>query len=347
MTGYPDTITDKRILDTIHTVDHMIVKTEEDMKDAKNASEVLLFWDGNAASKNMADILAKNHVTFDLLQDYSINVEKLAKYPLTVIPDGLLKKAEAREAIKAYVWNGGKVITENTDPFAADDMKEVFGTFDDVRTSEYLTASYMRLDDAGLADTLHTDKIAFRGKVNYCTPNGSEVLATLIPPFAPLDVVGAPPERASIPVSHTSIPLIIRNQYGKGEVIYLPFSLSALVGQFKLMDYYSLFDLLREILCGRKTLDVQAPTSVQVTAFKADGRMMIHLVNETGERPLRELIPVSGIKVSLSIPEGKVVRDVKGAIEEHEISWCAEAGRLEIEMQQLDVWQMLTIYFVF
>ena len=67
VTGYPDTIQDKRILDTINIVDHMIVKTEEDMKGARNASEVLLLWDGEPASKSMADILAKNHVTFDLL----------------------------------------------------------------------------------------------------------------------------------------------------------------------------------------------------------------------------------------------------------------------------------------
>lgn len=346
VTGYPDTITDKRILKAVGQVDRMIVKSEADMEGAKSEAEAVLLWDGRAASRSWADGLTRNHIAFDLMQDYYINQDHLNQYPLAIVPDGVLKEKGVQEAVEIYVKQGGRVIVENTDSDEASFAHECLGIEPDVRAGEYLTASYLRFEEAGalLKKDMDTDKIAFRGAVSYCSPaQGSLVLATLVPPFAPLEVVGAPPERASIPVEYTDIPLAVKRQNGKGELIYLPFALSSLLQEYKLSDHYQLIGNMVDLLVGKRKLEVQAPTSVQITMYKTDRSYLIHFVNETGERPLRDTIPVQGICASLKVPEGRTVTGVRTVVEDQQLSWRENEGQVDIRLDQVAVWEMIAV----
>ena len=135
-------------------------------------------WDGRAASRSWADGLTRNHIAFDLMQDYYINQEHLNQYPLAIVPDGVLKEKGVQEAVEIYVKQGGRVIVENTDSDEASFAHECLGIEPDVRAGEYLTASYLRFEEAGalLKKDMDTDKIAFRGAVSYCSPaQGSQM----------------------------------------------------------------------------------------------------------------------------------------------------------------------------
>ena len=348
VTGYPDTITDKRILKAIDQVDHMIVKSEPDMDGAKSRAEAVLFWDGGEHAISWADMLTKNHITFDLMQDHAIDQAAMQHYRLAVVPQGLWKQQGVRDTVEAYVKQGGRAIVENLDAKAAVDSAEFLGVKGDVSTSEYLAASYLRFEEAGIAlkKGMDTDKAAFRGQVLYCTPDtGCESLATLVPPFAPVEVTGAPPERASMPVSHTDIPLVMKHAYGDGSVMYLPFALSSLVREFRLMDHYQLAGNMADCLLEYRELEVETASTVQVTMFEKADRYMIHLINETGERPLRETIPVHGISIRVKLPQQGHVQDVKTVVEEQELSWTQEGEWLSILLSRLDVWEMITITF--
>lgn len=348
VTGYPDTITDKRILKAIDQVDHWIAKSEQDMDGARSRAETVVLWDGREASIHWADGLVKNHISFDLMQDYCINQEHLNQYRLAIVPDGLLSQEAVQKAVCTFAKQGGRVIVENTDSSAALRMREFLGIGPQIRKGEYLKASYLRFEEAGasLKKNMDTDKIAFRGQVLYSDPaDGSRTMATLVPPFAPMEVVGAPPERASMPVSHTDIPLILKHAAGEGEVMYLPFSLSALLKEFQLADHYQLIGNMVDDMLKRRELEVCAPTSVQVTMYEKEGKYLVHLVNETGERPLRDTVPVGPVHVSVQLPEGRKISAVRAVIEEQKISWKEEAGRAEIDLDRLEVWEMLAIEF--
>lgn len=346
VTGYPDTIHDKRILQAIDQVDHMIADTEADMDGARNWSETLVIWDGADAAYTTCDALLKNHVAFDLMQDYAISLEKMRNYRVVLVPDGLLRKADVRDALAAYIAEGGKAVIENSDPASTLWMREVLGVEAEMSKGEYLTAAYMRIEEAGRSVTadMETDKLALRGQVIYCKPGqDTEVLFTLIPPFAPMEVVGRPPERASIPVEETDIPLLMRHRYGEGEALFLPFSLTELIREYKLYDHYHLVGNLVDALIGQRALEVRAPSSVHVTAFRKEDKLLVHLVNETGERPLRDTIPVCDIRVSVAVPEGKAVQNISASLESRKVTWEVQDGRADILLPRLDVWQMLTI----
>ena len=206
----------------------------------------------------------------------------------------------------------------------------------------------MRIEEAGrcVTDDMETDKLPLRGQVVYCHPAAeAQTLFTLIPPFAPMDVVGRPPERASIPVPHTDIPLLIRHACGEGEVLFLPFSLTDLIRDYKLYDHYHLVGRLADALLGRRRLEVSGPSTIHVTSFGKEKAQLIHLVNETGERPLRETVPVLDIRLSLAIPEGASVKAVRATLEGQTVTCGEKDGRLEILLPRLDVWQMIVVEY--
>ncbi|MDR3121335.1 MAG: hypothetical protein LBU58_08400, partial [Clostridiales bacterium] len=155
-------------------------------------------------------------------------------------------------------------------------------------------AAWKELKDVGLSDT---PLIGFRGKVwvaakggavpgggaaNTCesgpAANGAPdsaantaalaptapavsaaatTLATLVPSFAPLDAVGAPPERASLPTPYTDIPLILEQVYGKGRVLTLTFSLDSLIRSFGLGEHVLLASALLDRCLPAKSLEIR------------------------------------------------------------------------------------------
>ena len=117
----------------------------------------------------------------------------------------------------------------------------------------------------------------------------------------------------------------------------MPFCLTDLIRDYKLYDHYHLIGNMVDALIGRRSLEVCAPSSVHVTAFRSGSRYLVHLVNESGERPLRDTLPVAGIRVSLQLPEGCRPATVRAVLENQDITWKCANGRVEMELRCLKV----------
>lgn len=347
VTGYPSTITDKRVLWAAKKIDFMIRKTEDSMAGATYRSNVCLLWTDSDSAKGIADSFIKNHVQFDLMHDYDFRPKDLKKYDVVFAPDGYSMTDEAAAELKKYAEAGGFVIRESTDETELYAHRELYGIKEDVYKSEYLAASYLRIEQEGeqLKKGMDTDKIALRGEVCYMDPeNGTEVLATLVPPFAPYEVVGAPPERASLPVSHTDIPLLTEKKTGAGAVATIPFSVGKLITEYHLSDHY---DFIRNIIDGalgeKADFVVHAPHDVQMTAYNNGNKVLVHFVNEVGQRPLLDNIPVRSLSFSMKVAGGNTVKNVVSVIEETEVTWEMADGRVNVRIPQLTVWDMIQI----
>lgn len=53
---------------------------------------------------------------------------------------------------------------------------------------------------------------------------------------------------------------------------------------------------------------------MQITVYEKSGSILIHLVNEIGQRPLLETIPVFGICMKIKLKEEQYVLNVSTAI---------------------------------
>ncbi|NHN28910.1 alpha-amylase family protein [Paenibacillus agricola] len=352
LTGIPETIEDKRILEVVADFNHNVEKVEAYMEDAIGVAQIAMMWTGDASAEGWADGLINMQIPFDVILSAHATAEKLSPYKGLIIPEGMKYSDEFIALISDYVEAGGCIFAEGAIP-EEPRLLALLGIANDLYTSEALTASYLRFERSeGASNPLqkgleHTELIAHRGKVVYVRPVGvqSQVLATLVPPFSPMESVGAPPERASLPVSHTDLPLAVWNQAGKGHAMYMPFSLSHLINEYKLGEHYQLLSNAIDMALGEhKFIEISNIQGLQMTLFEKGNTLLIHLVNGVGRRPLSSNIPLHDIALSLKI-DGRRVKQVSQLISGEALSYQEAAGRLAISVPRLTIWECLLIEF--
>jgi hypothetical protein len=350
LTGIPETIEDKRILEVVGEFNRNVEKVESYMEDAVGVAQIAMMWTGDASAEGWADGLINMQIPFDVLLSVHASAEKLSRYKGLIIPEGMTYSDEFISTIRHYVEAGGHIFVEGAIP-EKPELFSLLGITKDQYTSEALTASYLRFegDDNPLQKGLeHTALIAHRGKVIYSRPAGehTQVLATLVPPFSPLESVGAPPERASLPVSHTDLPLAIWNPSGKGHAMYLPFSLSHLINEYKLGEHYQLLSNALDMALGEdKFIEISNVQGLQLTVFEKANTLLVHLVNGVGRRPLSTNIPLHDIILKLKL-EDRSVQAVRQLISGQALSYEILEGKLTIHVPQLDIWECLLIEFI-
>lgn len=350
ITGVPDTITDKRILKTVSKFNAAVGKVLPYLDGAVPVAQVGLIWNGLESAQAWADGLINTQIPFDLIMPEQICADRLREFSVVVIPDGWHCDAEVLSEIMEYVSAGGGLIVEGGIPSEDPRICELLGiTNEPHHLSEHLLASYLRfegidnpLQKGGLEET---ELIAQRGQVVYCrAKEGAKVLMTLVPPFSPLESVGAPPERASLPVSHTDIPMGILNQYGQGRVVFLPFKLSYLLNEFRLGEHYTvLSNSVKMLLAHGEMISVSQRQGLQVTVLKQARGLVINFVNGAGRRPLSTTTPLLDIEVRVKLDANQQVRSVRQLISDEAVNFRKVDNYLEFTLDRLEVWDAVLV----
>ncbi len=347
ITGFNQTVTDKRILKAVSDVDAEIVKIEGDMDGAKDYSDALLLWN-NQDTFGWSQLLTGTQTLYDIRDSYQLTRETLARYPLVILPDDYPLTKEIIDMLREYAENGGNLVIEGTSSGQLLPFADIIGITDNIRTSGALTACYWQFEpEAGALRKGFEDApiLAYRGVTAYThAVEGTRVLSTLIPPFAPLNSVGAPPERASMLVKHTDLPLCTLRPCGKGRVVMLAGRLSSLADTYRLADFYQIWTNLVDLLLGEKRILRMNPIyGVVANGFRADGRVMIHMVNMVGQRPLAYHQPVTDFTFRIALPEGSKAVQVEGPLEGADFTWSAEGSAVTVKVKQLRLWEMFRV----
>ena len=349
ITGFNDTVSDKRIIQAVSDINHMIARTEPYMDGAVSASRTLLVWNGSASAEGLAEGMLNTQVLFDVLAAYQLSAERLSGYETVIVPGDFDFTEELVALFTAYAEQGGHLIIEGISPEKLAPVTGLLGIENSLSDSEVLKASYWRFEDgcgALQSGFESTPLLAHRGVVAYCTPlEGVHTLATLVPPFAPLNAVGAPPERASILTPQTDLPLCTLNTVGKGKVLFLPFQLGWLAQTFKLYEHYRLIKNCIALLSEEPPVfSMDIVSGIQAMVYRKDKTLLVHLVNGIGQRPLASTVPYHGLTFSVALQPGERVKAVTPVISgESRVSAAVEGNRLTCTLDKLDVWEMLVI----
>jgi hypothetical protein len=349
LTGVPDTIRDKRIIRIVTEHNRKEEMLAEEMSGAESLAGVALLWRAGKSTEGWADGLVNRQIPFDILPEEAADSDALGRYRTVIVPEHYPAGAEEIARWKAYVKQGGNLIVEGS--LATDERKalaELLGIESRSTVGESLVASYLRFEGAGnplQSGMEDTEIIPHRGRVVYCKPlDGTRVLATLVPSFSPLESTGAPPERASLPVEHTDIPLALLSEAGQGRVLYAPFSLSALIDEFKLGEHYQLLNNIVETMTGEARLLRTSPIiGLQATLYRNGEGLLLHLVNGTGRRPLANAVPLHGIEVRLNAALLPNAASVSGLLENGELPFEYKDGELTFTVTRLDVWDAIKL----
>ncbi len=350
ITGVPDTITDKRILKTVSKFNAMVGKVQPYLDGAVPVAQVGLIWDNSQSTEGWADGLINTQIPFNLIMRDQVCMEKLQEFKVVVIPDGWHGDAKAIGQIAEYVKGGGRLIVEGGIPSEDPGICNLLGITDEPHhLSENLVASYLRFEGCNnplqKGDLEETELVAQRGQVVYCkAKEGAKVLLTLVPPFSPLESVGAPPERASLPVSHSDIPMCILNQYGQGQVVFLPFKLSFLINEFRLGEHYTILsNAVKMLLAEDDMISVSQRQGLQVTVLEQAKGLIINFVNGAGRRPLSTTTPLLDIDVRVKLGSKQRASSVKQLLQEKAVDFNQGDGYLEFTLDRLDVWEAVWV----
>ncbi len=363
ITGFADTIPDKRILDCVSEVNHNIQKVEDEMFTATSTAEVALLWSmegkgslakaflgqaGNAA-EGWAEAMIDRQVQFDVVLREQILAGRLSRYRVAVISRGTAMDADMTRALEAFVNGGGNLIVEGVPAVATDEALELLGIQRDVVHSESLIASYLRFEDIPGGNPLipgfeRTPLIAHRGVVEYVTPlPGTQCLATLVPPFAPLEAVGAPPERASIMNPHSDLPLVLYHPAGKGGVMLMPFEISDLVVKYKLGEHSMLVgNAVNMMLGGNQRIVSDAIRGLQVIGYENEQAQLIHVVNGVGQRPLASNVTLSNVHIGIRW-DGEAPPKVTAMLSGRTVSVTLADGWARVTLPSLEVWDVIKL----
>jgi len=319
LTGIPDTITDKRILKSVARVNRWAAKVEEAMEDAKSVAQVALVWEGSSHARGWAEGLTSVQVPFDILKPAQLNLERIKKYKVLILPSETRLTSTMVDMLSRFLTEGGSLILEGGVVEGLYNLQEMAGINGEPTVSEYLTACYIRFegtDNPVQRGMEETELIPLRGKVTYVRPRTTaKVLSTLVPPFSPLEAVGAPPERASFSVSHTDIPLCLFNEWGKGKVLTLLFPLGSLIGEYRLSEHFRYARNAVDLLIGRDTrVRFKPQPGLQVSVFQKEEKLVIHLVNGAGKRPLMENIPLYNVQMEVMLDWSGGRREKLGSV---------------------------------
>jgi hypothetical protein len=214
-------------------------------------------------------------------------------------------------------------------------------------SSHELTAAYLRIEPSGALLQEHVGDTGFvplRGKVGFCSPKSDvTTLATWVPSFSPPEVAGMPPERASLPAARTDIPLCTLRDTGAGKVMFLAYEPSRLIREYALQDFYSMIKGYVQLMLGDdQTILIEAPQRVLASVFRKENKILIHLINGIGQRPLQETIPCHGLKLQLKLG-GRQVTNVATRIESNAMHHSVKNDVLTIDLSRLDIWNMLAV----
>jgi hypothetical protein len=152
------------------------------------------------------------------------------------------------------------------------------------------------------------------------------------------------PEQAWIRITETQFPTVYTYKYGKGQVVFFPNQMDALVYTNSHEDYYHLVSNSLNYLCKKGwSLVTDAPDSVHAgfTKHLDGGSYILSFVNvsSSGRRAIRQLISAPSFNATLRIPARELI-SVKtiysspdGGIAQTGAAVLGSDGLLEIPLQ--------------
>ena len=261
--------------------------------------------------KGTLKLLEEGHFQYGFVSDRNLSEEKLNQFKILIMPNVAVLSNTQTEIIRNWVKSGGKLIaTYQTSLFDESQnerkdfsLAELFGVNFTGQTANTVMDCYQKI-------ITRNDILNGFEKTKLLHNGGNTLLvneipgATVVTGYLP-KINNQPPENAFPENWDSNHAIVVSNNYGEGRIIYFanePAKLNYTIGH---PDYKDLMEnSIRYLLEKTTILETNAPASVHVYLNQSannSGIYQLSLVNtsSTNQRPLRDLVPVSGIKVNL------------------------------------------------
>jgi len=301
----------KYILDNQALIQNLQPVTDIAIFYSKASGQTLGDDDFSLPLKGVFRLLEEGHYQYGFVSDNQLNAAKLNQFKVLIMPNVTALSDEHVGIIREWVAGGGKLIaTFQTSLFDESGMQrkdfglaDVFGVnYDGTIISTGIDCYQKILTRNPILKGFEKTELLHNSGKTLMVNTGPE--ATEITGYLP-KINNQPPENAFPESWDSPNPIMVLNTYGKGQVVYFANEAARLNYTIGHPDYRYLLENSIDILLGNHVvLKTNAPASVHVYLNQSDEDPMVYqlsLVNTSSstQRPLRDLVPVSGIEVLL------------------------------------------------
>lgn len=274
----------------------------------------------------MYHALIEDRMPFEMVNDRLLDPEHLKQFKLLILPNIASLSEEKCSQIRKFVEDGGNIVaTFETSLYGETGIRrtdfglaDLFGVSFDKNVEGPMQNSYLRLKEdsvtkqfhpvlKGLEDSYRIINSIYKVNVTPLLSFPSPV--TLIPSYPDLPMEDVYPR-----IPETDIRELYLREAGKGRVAYFPGDIDRSFWQILSADHGKLLrNTIRWALNEEPIVEVNGPGVIDVTVWRQQKSMTVHLVNLTNpmmmKGPFRELIPIDE-KVSIKVPSGKRIKGV-------------------------------------
>ncbi len=306
--------------------------------------------DHRAALLSQFDMLVRNHIQFDIVDEVSVENGMLERYEAVILPEVACLSDKSAECIRRYVENGGNILANfdvgmyNEDGSFAGQSKlsDVFGFAD--------TPEIVRNPSAGMgyvfktADHPLTDSLSFfriPGMLLNAAWKMTDDVQVLAEASRPL-----PSNYAPIPAENR-YPAVTTHRFGKGCAAYICGNFGESVLERNITDYSRI--LISFCSLSSRPVVQSADTGLyEVVLRRQENRFILHIVNLTGAmtRPIQKIVPLSDVAFTLNLSGfGMDGRDfgVKSLRDAQVRDVVQDGETLSFTLDKLDAYEILVI----
>jgi Beta-galactosidase len=320
---------------------------ETDFTEEQSSGNNVGYGDLNKAFMGVYEMLGRQHIQFDVIDEDSIHSGLCSKYELIVIPSSGCMSEGTAAKIREYVYKGGNLVCffdcsffsqtgeKNLKPYMADllGIEEV----GDVVGYGSGGFGYMFVKDTALLNGLGTSILLSPEYVYDIKPaRNVEVIA----------YSNEPMKSRYTALPQGKYPVILKNEYGNGLCYYLNGTFGEFFTDKSNPDHSRLLNNIISVM-SKPILVTDAPGSVEmiIREQRESDRLLLHIANMTGEmtRPVNRIIPLYNTNVSILVE--KPVVAVRNIALGTEIPFKIFNGRVEFVIPVINQYELYSIDF--
>ena len=375
-TKFAGTLHDQRWLGAVDHIYNWCYGAERYLRNQESLARVALvysqqtasFYGGEHAQSKVEDhtlgfyhALIEGRIPFEMVHDRLLDPAHVDRFKVLILPNIAALSDEQCNQIRQYLLRGGSIVatfeTSLYDQWGA--PRKTFGLADVFRVNyrgrvegpmqnSYLTVEKDRATGryhpilSGLEDAERIINGTYRLDVEPIEKPGDSPL-TLIPSYPDL-----PMEEVFPRTQHTDIPEIYLHESGKTRVVYFPWDIDRVFWEVLCVDHGKLLRNAVEWAANEdKTVAVDGPGVVDVTIWRQQTSISVHLVNLTNpmmmKGPFREIVPLGEQRVRLRLPAGQSPKRIQFLVGGREPRTSSAGDVLEIMVPSIEVHEVIAI----
>jgi len=309
----------------------------------------------------MYQALIEARIPFEMVHDQLLDSEHVSQFRTLILPNIACMSDAQCEQISAFVRNGGSIVAtletslyneagERRSDFG---LASLFGASFAGKVEGPMLNSYLNLQKdpsgkihpllAGLGDTTRIINGSYQVHV---TAAGDSLPTPLrIEPTYP----DLPMEAVFPRANAVHDPGVYLREVGKGRVVYFPANIDRIFWDVLAGDHAL---LLRNAVQWANNepapLEVAGKGVLDVAIWSQKESITAHLVNLTNpmmlKGPIREIIPISGQKVSIRLPkDGRRVSKAHLLVAGSEVPFREEGGTIVIQVPEIELHEVVAL----